>query len=231
MIRKILRIITPKSFRKDIAGRRAANRLSKYGYKALTHINEVSDKLNIDYWLMFGSLLGAYREHHFIKHDDDLDLAILSKNINQTFISSLEEKGFELSSIKETNDKRFRMATFLYNGVVVDFYGFTFDDDSKEMITGFSSYPLEGKTYADSKALNRYRCYLLHYKYEGLKNSSFGNIEVPIPINAEFILKGLYGESFMKPDKKEKGNNATIAEILPVEKLHASIIRKEDLPL
>jgi len=228
MIRKFLRLIVPKSFRKHISAKLASNRLSKYGYEALSRINELSEELNIEYWLMFGSLLGAFREHHFIRHDDDLDLAILSNDITQAFVQRIIQEGFDLVSIKESNDQRHRMVSFLYKGVVVDFYGFSFDDDTN--ITGFSSVPLEGKTYSESKALNKYRCYLLHYKYEGLQKSSFGKIEVPIPVNAEYILKGLYGDSFMKPDKKEKGYNATLAEIVPIEKLYASIINIEDLP-
>lgn len=156
MIRKFLRLIVPKSFRKHISAKLASNRLSKYGYEALSCINELSEELNIEYWLMFGSLLGAFREHHFIRHDDDLDLAILSNDITQAFVQRIIQEGFDLVSIKESNDQRHRMVSFLYKGVVVDFYGFSFDDETN--ITGFSSVPLEGKTYSESKALNKYRC-------------------------------------------------------------------------
>lgn len=38
------------------------------------------DSENVLFWLDYGTLLGAYREHDFIKHDFDLDIGLWLKD-------------------------------------------------------------------------------------------------------------------------------------------------------
>lgn len=45
----------------------------------LIFIDKVCDKYDIDYWLAFGTLLGAVRHEGFIPWDDDIDLVIFRK--------------------------------------------------------------------------------------------------------------------------------------------------------
>lgn len=49
----------------------------------LVFIDNVCDKHDIDYWLGFGTLLGAVRHGGFIPWDDDIDLVILRKDYNR----------------------------------------------------------------------------------------------------------------------------------------------------
>lgn len=49
----------------------------------LIFIDKVCSKYDIDYWLGFGTLLGAVRHGGFIPWDDDIDLVILRKDYNR----------------------------------------------------------------------------------------------------------------------------------------------------
>ncbi len=231
MIKNIVKFLLGEETSKEIAHKVAAYNLSRYGCDILEIVDKISSELKFDYWLIYGTLLGAYREHGFIKHDDDLDLAINANDITQEFIIKMLSNGFVLKSIKGTKDKRMRMVSFAYKKVMIDFYGYVFDDAEETKLTVFSSYPQEGKTYAESAKLNKFRCYLIHMDYNGIIRTQFKKLKVPIPANTEYVLKGLYGANFMIPDKKEKGQSATISEIPPLEKLQASIIDISQLPL
>ena len=43
----------------------------------LKKIIELCDMLQVNYYIMYGSLIGAVRHHGFIPWDDDLDIAML----------------------------------------------------------------------------------------------------------------------------------------------------------
>jgi phosphorylcholine metabolism protein LicD len=42
----------------------------------------IKNKLNLDIYLVYGTLLGAIRENNFIAHDNDVDFAYMSKKTN-----------------------------------------------------------------------------------------------------------------------------------------------------
>ena len=200
--------------------------LQKYGYEVLSIVDTVFNKNGIDYWLIFGTLLGAYRESGFIKHDDDIDIGVYTKDISVSLIHKLEQNGFIFISVKETNDHRHRMMSFQYHGITVDFYGFVKDSNN---IIGFSSVPLNGMTWKDSYNINRFGVCLVSYPDEGLQRIPMGKQFVPIPKNVVYVLKGLYGESFMTPQKNNKGIFNSIARIEPQDEVFASIVSRDEL--
>jgi len=60
-------------------------------------IKKILEKYNIRYCLLFGTLLGQYRENDFIKGDGDDDLYIDQKHINDfndNMLKDLENEGF-----------------------------------------------------------------------------------------------------------------------------------------
>ena len=64
--------------------------------KNLLDFREILLRHNIKFGLIYGTLLGAIREHNFIKHDEDTDVYILGEE-REAFLESLadfEKEGF-----------------------------------------------------------------------------------------------------------------------------------------
>ena len=61
--------------------------LLKYNHilnqELLNFVDNICKKYDLDYWLDFGTLLGAYRHKDFIPWDDDIDLAMMRKDYEE----------------------------------------------------------------------------------------------------------------------------------------------------
>lgn len=85
-------------------------------------------KLKITYWLEAGTCLGAWREHDFIDHDQDIDLGIYAEDcadeagLNR-LIGAMEESGFSLHHIFGKLERGFEIA-FKREGVKLDIFWF-----------------------------------------------------------------------------------------------------------
>lgn len=84
---------------------------------------QICDKYDVKFFLLFGTLLGAVREHNFIKHDTDIDVGILENERKklQNATPELLQNGFKIvrnykSPINEQDD----LVTFMRNGVYID---------------------------------------------------------------------------------------------------------------
>lgn len=66
----------------------------------LCTIRRVFEENGIEFILIFGTLLGAVREHDFIAHDEDMDTMIWAKDVQKAFdlMPELEKYGIKLRS-------------------------------------------------------------------------------------------------------------------------------------
>lgn len=229
MIRHFLEKIFGKNIAKKITAKILRFNVILYGNKALKIIDEEVHQMGKEYWLMFGTLLGAVREHDFIPHDSDIDVAMFSYDMKPELIQRLKKRGFRFCMIKMSSDKRYRMIKFLYHHIPVDIYGFTYDDDNSNKITGFLTKALEGINWKEAYKKNLMKVCLVHCEYEGLMDCQFNNMTLKIPKNAHDFLRKQYGEDYMTPQKGNKGATSSIMEILPLEKLSASVVGIESL--
>lgn len=60
-------------------------------FELLKKVDQVCRKHGIQYWLDFGSMLGAVRHHGFIPWDDDVDIAMLREDYER-FLSVLDDE-------------------------------------------------------------------------------------------------------------------------------------------
>ena len=91
----------------------------KIARENLILLKKVLDAHSIHFQLHAGTLLGAMREHDFIDHDEDIDLALLDKYRNDILriIPELEKIGFKICRY----DKR-DLLSIMRKGEYIDFY-------------------------------------------------------------------------------------------------------------
>lgn len=70
-------------------------RFLKYGNETLLKVKKALECENLLFWLDYGTLLGAYREHDFIKHDFDLDIGMWLKDADAAK-QAMIKNGFKL---------------------------------------------------------------------------------------------------------------------------------------
>ena len=75
------------------------------GRDNLLIFKRLADKAGLRFSLAYGTLLGAIREHGFIPHDEDIDLAILQEDIEtfKNLLWDLREEGFEVMRFDRRN--------------------------------------------------------------------------------------------------------------------------------
>jgi len=172
--------------------------MKKYGTEALSLIHEVSKEQGKPVWLAFGTLLGAYRDHGFIKHDDDIDMAMYAKDFNHVFLRGLYEKGFKIIrqfsmiNTNEPNHPILTEITLIYKGLQIDVF-FVFQD-----ATGNHSYLYGGMNSIN----NMWYVTPVDYTFCGMfKEILFEGSTSYVPTDTKDFLDYWYGDNFMIPDK------------------------------
>lgn len=123
----LIRLIKPtvsKLF--DPYGEKKRNKLlHENGIRILDDFNAVMSRSGINYSLIFGTLLGAVREHGFIKHDLDIDVAVWKETDHKYIQTQLISSGYTLKSRYEVDNGNFgREETYVKDGVSIDIFYF-----------------------------------------------------------------------------------------------------------
>lgn len=80
--------------------------------------NVIAKRNGLKFGILFGTFLGAMREHDIIEHDEDMDIFVLGEN-KQLFLSmlfELRENGFEVIRY----DRRGDLCSIMRNGEYID---------------------------------------------------------------------------------------------------------------
>ena len=82
-------------------------------------LKEILDRHGVQFQLAFGSLLGAVREHDFIDHDEDIDLAFMAEDRDTVLAAmpDLYKEGFRVCRY----DRR-DLVSVMRRGEYIDFY-------------------------------------------------------------------------------------------------------------
>lgn len=145
----------------------------------LVTINRVAEKHGVVIMPMFGTLLGAIREHNFIKKDTDIDVIIYAKDKDKMFALRPELEKYDIHLVCYVLPWIF---TFGYKGITCDVYPLY---ESAWPWTG--RYNLLLEKYINKKYFAKTEDYEL-----------FGEI-FHVPANPERLLTYLYGKTWRIP--------------------------------
>lgn len=183
--------------------------------EVLMEADAVFKELNINYWLDFGTLLGAIREGTFIKHDFDLDLGMYLYDHSVEIEKCFKKHGFKkIKDFTIDNGKYGREETYEYLGVQIDLFFYT--QKTKKEAYYHDFMPLSGmsrdKTILELGGLRPREITLA---LEEIKYIDFLGKKYPIPSPAKNHLRDRYGEDFMVENKswslgKEQNKNIKI---------------------
>jgi len=187
--------------------------LHNNGKEALEKLKEVFNELNIDWFLVYGTLLGAYRDKDFISHDIDIDIGLFFSDYSKQIENTMVKYGFTKKHEFLVDNGKFAVEeTYEYKGIGIDIFYFKV---MNEKLIGYDFINEEGLSW--DKTIQKYGGLLvreLTFPYEGLDKIKFLGSYYPIPKNPKKHLSSHYGESFMIKDNKWKPNKVTNVKYL-----------------
>lgn len=184
-----------RQFEKDCA------HLRECGMEVLSKFDACMKELNIPYSLAFGTLLGAVREHGFIKHDDDIDYTMWIDDYRPEMIDALAKYGFKhIHSFSVDGDRLGKEDTFLINDILVDIFYVFPPVDKLPYCCWFVDQP---GCRSRKQSIKRYGGLFTRRIEIPIDQSysrvPFGNLLLPVPVNYSNILRCRYGEDYMIP--------------------------------
>lgn len=180
--------------------------LRKYGHSLLQNLFETAKLYDKQIWIEYGTMLGAFREHSFIKHDFDIDCGMNISDYTMDFENELLSKGFYKVRAfyivdLELNKEKLTEVTFDYFGLQIDIflyetmnncrYGYAYEDINVD--------------YTTKKIFQVIKVSLP--TVNGISLLPLDNNEYPAPKNAEELLRFYYGDSFMRPIPNYKSSH------------------------
>lgn len=183
--------------------KRRIRNLHKYGKEVLEKFDQCCTTNGYHYTIAFGTLLGAIRDKCFIKTDDDIDVTMWIDEFSPKLPLALQQYGFKYEHTFIADDSLFgREDTFSYKGVNIDIF-YIYESGDKNLFPYCCDFkPCQGCS-SRYESLKKYG-YLIPRQIfipisKKIKTTNFIGIEVPIPENAEEILRCRYGDSYMTP--------------------------------
>ena len=174
------------------------------GSSVLKHINLIFEQKKLQYWLEFGTLLGAYRQNDYLKNDDDLDIGVLLEN-QQSIQSVLINNGFK------------RKYWFVFNGMTIaERYNF------KQIGIDIHYFLQEESIFYTYILSQNYPavdniCDVIKYSYKNystFKPYNFKNAKTYVPTKIELVLAEKYGPNWDKPESKWDFKMSPVTTIL-----------------
>lgn len=181
---------------------RRRRKLHRHGVEALQLLDRAMTEAGRPYTLAYGTLLGAVREHGFIAHDCDIDIALWADEDYSPVWEKLKGSGFRLTrQILVDGGEYAREDSWKYKSISIDFLYF---------------FPDEGDIWQRSEFRNQDGCSTWKEsiaKAGGLKVLQvhlplsketeyvpFESIEEPVTKSALAFIEEYYGKNWRTPD-------------------------------
>ena len=175
---------------------------NKFGLDVLKDLDEALYNNDIKYFVFAGTLLGAIREHGFIKYDMDIDVAMFNDDYSPKLDKVLHDAGFDLLHYFEVDDGvKGRELTYVKNKVTIDIF-FIYSDDKYDTYQ-CDFRPVPGTASFDESMKKNGEVLVRRNEFPVSRNVlriPFGPIHINSPQNYDEWLKNRYGENYMIPD-------------------------------
>ncbi len=160
----------------------------KLALENLIELDTLFKKIEVEYWITCGTLLGFFRDGDFISHDKDTDICVNANQFNGFVLEQILKLGFNIKHCFGKIDDGFEISLYK-NGIKTDIFLFYKNDDR-----------WYNSVYAD---FTNDDCLKFDYKYPkfSLTEKSFLGHNFKVPENIESWLIHQYGEDYMIPKK------------------------------
>ncbi len=193
VVRRTLEKMFPQTFLRYKQKERA-DAFHQYGLESLRRFDECMTQNGYQYSMAFGSLLGAVREHGFIKHDLDIDIWMWKEDADERLIQVLESAGFKLLYSYSIADGKYGLEyTFDYHGVHIDVFFIYPAVDEHPYCCDFVERKQDGKYVWMPRRMQ-------FPIVKQLQRVPFESLQLTIPENAVDLCKYFYGPTYMVPD-------------------------------
>lgn len=168
----------------------------KKGELLLTEVYRITKGLNINCWVEFGTLLGAYRNQSFIPFDYDIDMGMYIEDYSDVFKMKMKDQGFKLVKCyyfvdARQNIKQLSEVTYKYKGIYFDIFLSRKGQHNRTVCVYTSCFD-------DTDTKYNVKQYYLD-NFEPGNSVYINNIECISPSNPHKYLKSIYGDNYMTP--------------------------------
>jgi len=178
---------------------KSTKNFNTYSLEVFTKLIEALNECNIEYWLMFGTLLGAVRDKNFIHGDTDIDIGISDIYLNNDIIDfQLSKYGFiKIQKIIYKNEQKYVYVeeTYRLNNINIDIF---YCKRSKNIIECCDFINFQNLSW--DTTLKKYGGYIprkISLPFKGLIEIYFLGLMIKVPKNYIEILKFHYGDNYL----------------------------------
>ncbi len=193
---KLLRLLIKPLWNKYVRYNKncSIRNLHQNGAEALHILHQAFSEAGITYWLEFGTLLGAIREHDFIPTDDDIDIGVFysdCKKVQETLLKA----GFRLKREIRVEDgtKGFEQ-TYMFRKIPIDIF-FNHKTESDELFFHSFTFINDGKHPKNACIVEK-----ITIPFTGVMEYPFKNKVLSVPTDYKAHLLAHYGPDYMIPD-------------------------------
>ncbi len=177
---------------------------NEYNKELLFLVDDILTKKGYSYWLNFGTLLGAYRDHAFIPHDNDLDISMFWED-HDGVKEALIEGGLNLFAtfyFGDYNNPESVAYRFEYRNVYIDVDFHIRDTNNPRMIKHYGALFLDNVDYSKRGQYSQVQVEEFTNPFDGLMKLEFLGRQFNVPSNIEEYLIANYGPNYRTPDSK-----------------------------
>lgn len=173
-----------------------------YAEECLKIVKKSLEEYDLNFWLDYGTLLGAIREKDFISHDLDLDFGMFYSEDQSKVRQALER--YNIKKVREfTFNGKTVEETYSYKGLYFDIF-YYFSDEKIMWTYGFTykNNKLVKENFKNKDISRGFQGQKYFVNKRGLEKLKFKGEEFWVPENPYGYLRENYGDNYMTPVKE-----------------------------